>query len=537
MSQAGCALLCLCLGALFPIDAVSAENAPGNRGVIMRKQPTQEAVPDEPQPAPSAPRESAPPEPRDSPEPQREPVIIPPGPKPTAAGPAFAEWPAQFHDYFGVSPQTPTTDAVLGTLVTYLNRQTLLGKHPDVELTRFEEWVQANRDALPRRSEGVALVTGFFQNLTNWVSLESQYTAEYDRGVISQLVRVVDAQSKLDPGFDEARRQKIVSTVSNQGLFVPAGILFGYSVLPYRAVTLPKGYVPYETQTKPEFSDQFNRAEAVYDFIEAPGPIFRVDFDTIEAATVRVEQSADGQVYQPVQEWKPRDASGVRSPAMLAKPFRARYMKLVVESQKETAVLRNPRVFALKEPAAAISPLVQVAPELDGSFKEASWPRKAQIDGFIDTESVAFAEAQTTARVCHTSDTLFLAIYVREPRMSTMAATMTARDGALWEEESFAITLRPTGQPEFRFIVNPLGAQFDSKDGDDSWDGDWRVVTKSWPVGWSAEIAIPFALLGAQPTDDWKMELLRTRRNVENERSVWVYSSDGEKNEAGLLIF
>ncbi|MCC6154719.1 MAG: hypothetical protein IT367_13210, partial [Candidatus Hydrogenedentes bacterium] len=176
-------------------------------------------------------------------------------------------------------------------------------------------------------------------------------------------------------------------------------------------------------------------------------------------------------------------------------------------------------------------------PVLDGSFKETPWPRRAQVDGFINPDTEEFAEAQTTVRVCHTADALYIAVYAREPRMNTMATTMSDRDAPLWQEESFAIVLQPTGKPEYRFVVNPLGAQFDSRDGNEEWNGEWKVATKTWPVGWSAEIEIPFASLGADPgKDDWEIDFVRTRRNVENERSVWVYSGDGTKVR-GLLIF
>jgi hypothetical protein len=440
--------------------------------------------------------------------------------------------------YFQGALENPDSDAVLSTLVRHLNRKTLLGREPEVEAERFEAWVKEYKRSADKADGDVRLIEGFYRNLTGWVSLESQFAAQPDRDVLKPLVKIVQSQALLDPSYDEARKQRIVTTIEQQGLFVPSGILFGYSVLPYRAVMLPKGYTPFESPAKPEFSDTTRRAEAVYDFIEAPGPIFRVDFDTVDAARAVVEQSADGKEFQMVQEWKSSAPGGVRSPVILAKPFRSRYMRVAVESQRETAVLRNPRVFALKEPVAAISTLESEAPVLDGSFKETPWPRKAQIDGFVNAETVAFAEAQTTVRVCHTADALHIAVYAREPRMSTMACTLTARDAELWTEESLAVVLQPAGKPEYRFIVNPLGAQFDSRDGNEEWNGEWNVATKTWPVGWSAEIAIPYATLGATPgKEDWDLNFIRTRRNVENERSVWVYTDDAKTEQKGLLIF
>lgn len=522
--------------------ALGAENTGGNKGVLMPKRPVQEAPTQQPPdrvkpketPAPKAPREEEPPKPVVAP------AIPGPEPKPSSASSAAlsTNWPPALNEYFQCKLTNPSTDEALGALVGHLNRVTLLGTEPEAERERFEAWLKVFRRETSKREADIRVVESFYRNLVGWVGLESQFTIEPDRDVLKQLVKLVQSQAQLDPNYDPARKEKIVNTIEQQGLFVPSGILFGYSVLPYRAVLLPKGYVPFETPAKPVFSDTTNRAQALYDFIEAPGPIFRVDFDSVDAARVRVEQSPDGAQFQTVQEWKSSGPAGVRSPVILAGPFRARYMRLTVESEKETAVLRNPRVFALKEPSAAISTLEREAPTLDGSFKEAPWPRKAQIDGFVNPETRQFAEAQTTVRVCHTASTLYIAVYAREPRMNTMACTLTARDAPLWQEESIAIVLRPNGQPEFRLVTNPLGAQFDSKDGNDTWDGDWQVATKAWPVGWSAEIAVPFATLGATPgKEDWELDFVRTRRNVANERSVWVYSDETGKKEKGLLIF
>jgi hypothetical protein len=123
--------------------------------------------------------------------------------------------------------------------------------------------------------------------------------------------------------------------------------------------------------------------------------------------------------------------------------------------------------------------------------------------------------------------------------MSTMHAGMTARDAPLWEEESVELLLEPPNGPLHRFIVNPLGARFDSRAGDAAWNGEWAVVTKSFREGWSSELAIPFTTLGARPSpaEDWRFDAVRSRRNVKNERSRWAYTSDGDKQSIAPLIF
>jgi hypothetical protein len=357
--------------------------------------------------------------------------------------------------------------------------------------------------------------------------------------VLRGLLEVVDRQAKLDPEFDAERRRRIVDTVESQGLFVPAGILFGVSVLPWRPMKIPPGYGVFEVSAQPEFKDSEHRTEAIFDLLQSPGPLYRVDFDTLQTTSLRVDAANAPGDFELAEEWKSTSQHGVHGPAILRKTLRSRLVRITAESPNETAVLRNVRLFAFKEPAAAVCAMTKTAPELDASFKEAAWPVQPQVDGFVVPEANAFAEAQTNVRVCYTRDTLYVAVYAREPRMDTLVATLTNDDAALWEEESFAVEFSAPGGPTFRFVVNPLGARFDSRDGDAAWNGEWQAVAKAYPTGWAAEIAIPFPTLGVRTPagDSWTFDCTRTRRNVKNEQSVWAYTGHGGAGDRGTLSF
>lgn len=105
-----------------------------------------------------------------------------------------------------------------------------------------------------------------------------------------------------------------------------------------------------------------------------------------------------------------------------------------------------------------------------------------------------------------------------------MVATLAGRDARLWEEESFEARLDTGGGKVFRFVLNPLGAQFDSHDWDPGWTADWQAAARTDEGGWTAEMAIPFATLGVTPRRGtaWKANFLRTRHNVTRERSSWA---------------
>lgn len=89
-------------------------------------------------------------------------------------------------------------------------------------------------------------------------------------------------------------------------------------------------------------------------------------------------------------------------------------------------------------------------------------------------------------------------------------ATHTQRDGPLWEEEVLEVFLDPVGDAlnYFEIEVNPLGAVVDlvcrkNRSGytkDFAWDcAGLRTAVRTTAQGWSAELAIPFASLIAEP--------------------------------------
>ncbi|MFA6242398.1 MAG: hypothetical protein WC655_15795 [Candidatus Hydrogenedentales bacterium] len=509
--------LCACA----QVSLSAAAQAPGsssNRGVVSQKS----IVPKDVSPEPVVP------------DPKPEKIKAPK--KQERRGPLTA-WPAGLNEYFGVEFEIPTTEQVIASIAAHLNRQTLAGVKPEDEYRAFEEVEKSVQRMLPKNDLELTQVSGFYKNLTEWVRLETEYTLKPSRGVLKDLREVVDSQAKLDPDFDPERREKIVGTIEAQGLFVPAGILFGVSVLPWRP--MPSGRTVLEVAATPKFSDKENRTEAIFDFLQSPGPIYRIDFDTLSTTALRVDSSEKEGQFDLVEEWKSNSQQGVRGPVLLRKPFRSRFMRVSADSPNEVAVLRNVRVFAFKEPAAAICAYSKTAPKLDGDFKESMWPGQPQIDGFVSQSTHVFAEAQTTVRICNTADTLYLGVYAREPRVGTMVAKMSDTDEPLWDEESVEISIRPPRKPEHKFLVNPNGARFDSRDNDVSWNGQWQSVAKLYQTGWVAEIAIPFATLGvkAPGSADWTLDCVRNRRNVVNERSVWAFKSPTKNSEHGSLIF
>jgi hypothetical protein len=130
------------------------------------------------------------------------------------------------------------------------------------------------------------------------------------------------------------------------------------------------------------------------------------------------------------------------------------------------------------------------------------------------------------------------ALHVRfECRDTDPWATITERDGPLWEEEVVEVFLDPIGDQEsyFEFEVNPLGTVLDlvlrrNRSGyrkDFGWNCDGlRAEANRTPEGWTAEFEIPFASLISEPPrvgTRWRANFYRIDRPKERERelSAW----------------
>ncbi len=160
---------------------------------------------------------------------------------------------------------------------------------------------------------------------------------------------------------------------------------------------------------------------------------------------------------------------------------------------------------------------------------------------FRDVETGAAPEQGTTVRAAWDADELRVLVHAqdRDPW-----ATITQRDGPLWEEEVVELFLDPVGDGEcyFEFEVNPLGTVLDlvlrrNRSGyakNFAWncDGLRTVVTKS-AGAWTAEFGIPFRSLVAEPPQPgarWRANFCRIDRPPGRERELSAWSPTGGRS-------
>lgn len=116
-------------------------------------------------------------------------------------------------------------------------------------------------------------------------------------------------------------------------------------------------------------------------------------------------------------------------------------------------------------------------------------------------------------------------------------ATITQRDGDLYNEETVEVFFDPVGDLEgyFEIEVNPLGVELDlvfrrsrsGYKGDRAWDCEGlRTKVRKGDGFWTTEFAIPFASVSGAPTGAWRVNFCRIDHpsrdgSIPRELSAW----------------
>ncbi len=450
-------------------------------------------------------------------------------------------WPERMNAHLQAALWQPAYPERLQALITHYNRNSLRGMAPGAVHEGVLSALQISGNVVYDDPAEADQIRQLSLNISNYLSLESEFQRSGDQSLLRRLVDVVKTQTQVDPAMDIDRQDRILQNVEGQGLFVPASILFGEQLLYYRRQNLPAGRQVLEIPVRPEFHDTPGRVNATIDLLSPVAPIARIDYESVGARNIVLEVGESRNNFQVLQQWN-SDASGmVRSPLLLDRTHRSRLLQLQVESSVEQAVLRELRVFGVKEPATLAVPITtDFAVRRTPNISEIIWSNLPQVTGFVVSDAERFAEAPTEVRVIWNRSYLLVRIDAFEPRMNTVVSDFVERDAPLWEQESVEIVLLPNPENRYRFVTNPMGTRYDSHNGDSGWRGSWSVQTQPTELGWRAYIAIPFADLHDQPERGatWSANFIRNRHNVIREKSVWAWEEGSQSRLAmGELRF
>lgn len=152
---------------------------------------------------------------------------------------------------------------------------------------------------------------------------------------------------------------------------------------------------------------------------------------------------------------------------------------------------------------------------------------------FVENRTGEKPAEPTRATIQAERDAIIFHIVADDSRADRLLASVTERDGKVWEDDAVEIFLTPrrgSGQ-SYHLLVNPAGTLTDLIHGpgdktDTSWDSQAIVTTERSGNGWEANIQIPYTSLGLKgppkPGDVWAFNLTRSRRSASPEEdSAW----------------
>jgi len=166
------------------------------------------------------------------------------------------------------------------------------------------------------------------------------------------------------------------------------------------------------------------------------------------------------------------------------------------------------------------------APRLDGKLEDAVWAKATPITNFIDDDRGFLPELDQSLRLLYDLKGLYVGLWCEKRSGEELRAEHTVRDDPqLWADESIEIFLDPKldRNTYFQLITNVRGVQADARFEDTqlkkpdwtgayAWDGQWEARTAETDQYWTAEMFIPWGIVGVEPGKKYRMGLNVSRK-------------------------
>jgi len=202
------------------------------------------------------------------------------------------------------------------------------------------------------------------------------------------------------------------------------------------------------------------------------------------------------------------------------------------------------------EPVITI-PEVSKPPYLDGKVQDREKEQMTIVRGWNDAILRIANDDKTEAFICYDERALYVSfaypipekfrknrdMYVGQP---LEVKAQKRDDKRILSDDHFKIMLSPDeGRSIYTFAANGKALRYDARNGDASWNADWRFKTSLSGYLWQAEFAIPFAAIGitrAAPGNSIDFNLSHRSVRVDDIDSIWV-TLGRTRRPLGTLIF
>lgn len=184
-------------------------------------------------------------------------------------------------------------------------------------------------------------------------------------------------------------------------------------------------------------------------------------------------------------------------------------------------------------------------PLVDGKLTDLCWQQATRTTQFVRVLRGPEKIQPTIVQAVHDGAFLYVAVTCLEPNPLGIRATVTTNDlSTIMADDAVEIFVRPDLEaPDYyQFAANSLGARYEGKAFDSSWNAEWQAAASVGTSAWYLECAIPLSALGHLPTPGavWGFNVARDRQaGGETEWSSWADTPEGfhMPDRFGRLIF
>jgi hypothetical protein len=167
------------------------------------------------------------------------------------------------------------------------------------------------------------------------------------------------------------------------------------------------------------------------------------------------------------------------------------------------------------------------APVVDGRVVEAEWAHGEVTTDFWVSEWRQAPTDQTKVVVLYDDTTLYVAITCLDAKPGLIRASQITRDASPGLDDRVTVEIDPAHNHRSvsRFTVTARGTQSDAlaggRGGQAGFKGTWKAAAQRTLTGWTAELAIPFALLATVPGETIGLNVSRYQHRT-REWSYWA---------------
>ncbi len=184
-------------------------------------------------------------------------------------------------------------------------------------------------------------------------------------------------------------------------------------------------------------------------------------------------------------------------------------------------------------------------PAIDGRLDDPCWQRAMKANSFVRIIKGPVEVVQTLFQVVYDDANLYIAVTCLEPDPQAIRAEIRTRDvSSVMADDAVEIFIHPRlDEPEYyQLAANPLGARYDGRAFDPTWNAEWEAVGSVGEDAWYLECAVRFDSLGTfgAPGAIWGFNVNRDRQaGGDTEWSGWSDTMGGfhAPERFGQLVF